>query len=220
MRNRTTYLLLTVLVVLAGVFGFTLGAQAKQEVCPEEGKVESQVDGDLNDIVLDYGTVVCIKGGQTIVTLTSDGYLTLFEMLNTGHDVSHYTVLELPPPPCCVTTTTTTPSTTTTVPDTTTTTDPGTTTTSTTLPSTTTTTPATSTTVPDSTTTTVPDTSSTTVPSDTTTTTGGATSITPPDTDTPTPTELPYTGPVAITGLALLGALLIGAGVTLIRRTA
>ncbi|KKL19709.1 hypothetical protein LCGC14_2462790, partial [marine sediment metagenome] len=118
-------------------------ALAQQEVCPPDGKVESQVPGDLDDIVLPDGTVVCIKASNELVTVTADGVKTLFELINNGHAVSHYTIISTP----TTTTTTTDPDTTTTTmaPETT-----------TTVPETTTTDPAT--TVPTTTPTELPDT--------------------------------------------------------------
>jgi hypothetical protein len=113
-----------------------------EQVCPEEGKVESEVDGDLDEIILEAGTEVCIKGGQTLVNVTADGESTLAELLGTGQNVSHYTIGGTP------STTTTLPETTTTVEESTTTSEAQTTTT--TEPSSTT-----STSTPESTTSTV-----------------------------------------------------------------
>lgn len=153
-----------------------------QEVCPEEGKVESVIDGDLDGIVLEDGTQVCIKGSTDVVYVTADGVSTLFELLGNGHNVSHYTVLETPE-----TTTTTT------VPEETTTTAPSETTTTTVVETTTTTAPEVTTTVPEETTTTVTE-----------------TTITSPPTDPPT--ELPYTGPEDVWLAGLGAALLAGGG--------
>ncbi len=115
-----------------------------QEVCPSEGKVESVVDGDLDGIVLDAGTQVCIKAGTTVVYVEADGIQTLAELIGNGKNVSHYTIIFVPE-----TTTTTAPEvTTTTVAETT-----------------TTTTASPTTTVAETTTTTVPD-PGTTVPSE------------------------------------------------------
>ena len=133
-----------------------------QEVCPSEGKVESVVDGDLDGIVLDAGTQVCIKAGTTVVYVEADGIQTLAELIGNGKNVSHYTIITVPE----TTTTTTVPEvTTTTVPETTTTTVPETTTTTTASATTTSTTTTTTTTTVPETTTTVPD-PGTTVPSE------------------------------------------------------
>ena len=196
MRKHTaTHLLLVVQVALLIVFVFGLQAQAAQEVCPNP-KVESQTDGDLNDIVLPAGTLVCVKGATDLVWATADGQQTLFEILGNGHDVSHYHIAEQ------TTTTTTVPDTsTTTVPPVTTTTPPD---------QPTTTTPGDTTTVPD-------ETSSTTLPDSTTTTDPGGLVPTVPSEPTPTPTLLPYTGMANATILALIATGLVASGVALAR---
>lgn len=204
MRTSTKDVLLSVVAFIAGfllafaVFASTANAA---EVCPEEGKVESIVDGDLDGIVLDAGTEVCIKGGQTLVTVTADGTSTLAELLGTGQNVSHYTILEVPP--STTTTTTSIPETTTTTVTETTTTEP---------PSeSTTTSPTSETTQPSTTTTEAPSTTSSS-PTPTTTETSE------PTTTTPTRPVLPYTGAESLVGLSLLAAALLGGGITLLRR--
>jgi len=170
-----------------------------QEVCPNQGKVESVVPGDLDDIVLDAGTMVCIKAGTTVVHVVADGVQTLAELIGNGKNISHYTIDDWP-----TTTTTTSPTTTTTVPEVTT----------TTVPETTTTVPETTTTVPETTTTTVAET--------TTTTTGSATTSVPEAVtttvagpETTVPSELPHTGintsvwVASALGLLLSGGLLL-----------
>jgi hypothetical protein len=162
----------TLLMMGWAIFPSAAGAVAEQ--CPAGGeKVESQVDGDLDDIVLPAGTLFCVKGATDATgILTADGQTTLFEYLGNDHNVSHYVIY---PPE---TTTTTVPTTTTTVP-----------TTTTTVPTTTTTVPTTTTTVP-TTTTTVP-TTTTTVPGGGGGGGGGTTTV--PVTTTTTPTVGPTT---------------------------
>ena len=187
LRLALSFLLTALLFLLA----FSVDAA---EVCPEQGKVESVVDGDLDGIVLDAGVEVCIKGGQVLMTVTADGTSTLAELLGTGQNVSHYTVLEV----TSSTTSTTVPSTTTTIVVETTTTSGVTTTTTfpetTTTPSTTPSTEAPTTTVLDPTTTTVV--ATTTVSS---------------------VEELPFTG--AEEWLFPLGLVLLASGGYLLRRT-
>jgi hypothetical protein len=94
-----------------------LPASAQAETCPEEGKVEVNPGNQdaINALVLPEGTVVCIKGGETLVTVTADGIKTLQQLLGTGQDVSHYTIITTPSPtppsptPPSPTTTTTPP---------------------------------------------------------------------------------------------------------------
>ena len=186
------------LVAILTTFAFALTVQGAQEVCPEAGKVTSQVDGDLDDIVLDAGTLVCIKAGNDLVNVTADGELTLAELIDNGHNVSHYTILEEPSD----TTTTTTAEPTTTGPEDTTT---------TTEPTTTTTTPG------SSSTTTGP--ATTTRPGDTTTSAQPATTTTAGPTGAdPAVAELPYTGPAGVVGLILAASSLVGLGISLVRR--
>lgn len=104
------------------------GTLTPQGNCPVEGKVESVVDGDLDNIVLAAGTHVCIKGGQTTMLVTTNGEDTLVELLGTGQNVSHYTIIQQPPTTAPTTTTTVAETTTTTVAETTTTTSQTTTT--------------------------------------------------------------------------------------------
>jgi hypothetical protein len=132
-------------VAVLGAVAFLPSASAQAETCPEEGKVEANGGNQdaINNLVLPAGTTVCIKGGQTLVTVTADGVKTLQQLLGTGQDVSHYTIIT---PPGTTTTGTTTTGTTTTGTTTTGTTTTGTTTTGTTTTGTTTT--GTTTTVP------------------------------------------------------------------------
>lgn len=116
-------LIVTVLMLIAAV---ALGT-SNGNVCPEQGKVESQSDGDLDDIVLDAGTEVCIFGANVQVNVTADGEATLRELLGLNKNVSHYTITK---PPSTTTTTTEQETTTTTIAETTTTTVAETTTTS------------------------------------------------------------------------------------------
>jgi hypothetical protein len=170
-------------------------AGAVTDECPAgwTTKVESQVDGDLDDIVLPAGTLFCAKGSTDATgILTADGQKTLLQYLGNDHNVSHY--VTYPPQ---TTTTTTVPTTTTTVP-----------TTTTTVPTTTTTVPTTTTTVP-TTTTTVPGGGggggggTTTVPVTTTTTpTVGPTTV-QPSTKTKSPNVAPTT--VSPRGTAFTG---------------
>jgi hypothetical protein len=181
------------------------------DVCPEDGKVESVVDGDLDGIVLEAGTVVCIKGGQALVTRIADGIDTLFLLLGTGQNVSHYTILE---EPSATTTTSTTSSTTsTTTAETTTTTSEGSTTSAptTTVPSTSTTLP--STTTSESTTSSVPAGSDSTVTSMASSTTPEPPKLGSNDPGAPV---LPFTG-FDITWAVLIGAVLLGGGVSVVR---
>ena len=188
MKTRIAALLTTVGLLLVMTPGL---AAAKQEVCPEEGKVESVTDGDIDNIVLDAGTLVCIKAGTLVVTVEADGQATLAELIGNGKNVSHYTVIQEPPS-----------TTTTTVPE-----------------ETTTTVETSSTTVPE-TTTTVPEETTTTVPQETTTS-EAVTTTAPSQTTTTVPTvteqpELPYTGPEDI-WLAGLGLALLAGGGALVR---
>ena len=202
--------LVTATVVGAVAF-LLMGVAANAEtldsdVCPELNKVESQVDGDLDGIILEAGTLVCIKGGQTKVTVTADGESTLAELLGTGQNVSHYSIIEYP--------------------------DETTTTTTEVPPSTTTTTEATTTTTPTTTTQPTPTTTSTTTPSDTSTTStvppSSTTTTPPPVCDENHPTwdaatglcELPYTGFDDVLPWFLAGSILglIGVGLLQVGR--
>jgi uncharacterized membrane protein len=187
----------TLLMMAWAIFPTAAGA-APGDDCPSgwTTKVESQSDGDLDNVVLPAGTRFCAKGGTNNTgILVADGSTTLAVYLGTGQNVSHYVIY----PPTTTTTTTTTPTTTTTTPTTTTSTP---TTTTTTTPTTTTTTPTTTTTsTPTTTTTTTPTTTTTTTPTTTTTTPGGGgggggggTTTTP----TTTPTTPPTVGPTTI----------------------
>ncbi len=177
-------------LLFMGIMLMPATALAGQEVCPNEGKVESVVDGDLDGIVLAAGTLVCIKAGTTVVYVTADGEQTLAELIGNNKNVSHYTVISTPP----TTTTTTVPPTTTTVPPTT-----------TTVPRTTTTVPETTTTVPETTTT-----------DPVTTTTDPVTTTTDPETVVTTvPSELPKTG-VNASALILTGLVLMSGGLLLL----
>jgi hypothetical protein len=165
------------------------------DVCPEEGKVESQVDGELDNIILEEGTLVCIKGGQATVQVVADGNSTLAEMLGTGQNVSHYTIISVPP---TTTTTTSIPKeTTTTVRETTTTTEEGTTTTN----------GETSTTVPneEETTSSIPP-STTTLPSPT------------EEVVEEEPAALPFTGVGGLVPLSGLALALLASGGLVLRR--
>lgn len=164
-------------------------AKPGQEVCPNERKVESVVDGDLDGIVIAQDVQVCIKAGTDVVYAMGNGVLTLAELVGNGKNVSHYSILDLPEEP---TTTTTVPEeTTTTVPD-------G------------------ETTVPEETTTTVPQETTTTQyqPPDTVTVQTPPTTV--PPTVTEQPPTLPHTGPEDI-WLAGLGLALLAGGGALVR---
>lgn len=230
---RIPLAILTILGMLALIVFVMTGTAQGADVCPEEGKVESQVDGDLDDIVLDAGTLVCIKAGQDLVEVVADGESTLAELIDNGHNVSHYTVLDETTTTTTVEVTTTQSDeepTTTTLPDETTTTtmeDTTTTTvedtTTTTVEDTTTTTveDTTTTTVEDTTTTTEEETTTTTVPEETTTTQPEETTTTVPEETTTstvvittsTAPELPFTG-ANIGMLVLAASALVGLGVT------
>lgn len=182
--------LLSVIGVLILSLGLSLGAlAAPADVCPEDGKVESTVDGDLDGIVLEVGTEVCIKGGQTLVTVTADGTSTLAELLGTGQNVSHYTVLETPS-----TTTSTTTS----------------------IPATTSTIPESTTTTQSPTTTTQPTTSTTMESTTTTETSAPVTSTVPEDPSTtiqsPSSPTLPFTGAGDTEAWLVLGSILLLGG--------
>ena len=193
--QRRLGVILTVLGLLFAFAPVTALANGG-DTCPEDGKVEA-VGDELNDIVLDAGTEVCIKGGTKRVTVTADGVSTLQELLDNRNEnnvlrsVSHYTVIELPP-----TTTTTVPEETTT-----------------TISETTTTVPETTTTVAE-TTTTVGET--TTTVAETTTTVGETTTTAPEDPEEP---ELPFTGPEDGFGLFGLGLALLVSGSCLLFRS-
>lgn len=121
-------------LLFTGIMLIPLTALAGQEVCPNDGKVESVVDGDIDGIVLPAGTEVCIKAGTLVVYVTADGVQTLVELIGNGKNISHYTIITVPTTTTTVPETTTTqPETTTTIPETTTT-EPGTTVPTTTPP--------------------------------------------------------------------------------------
>jgi hypothetical protein len=167
----------TLLMMAWAVFPSAAGA-APGDDCPSgwTTKVESQIDGDLDDVVLPAGTLFCAKGGTNNTgILVADGTTTLAEYLGTGQNVSHYVIY----PP----TTSTTPPGTSTTPPGTSTTPPG---TSTTPPGTTTTTPGTSTTPPGTTTTTPGGGGG-----------GGTTTTTPPASTTPITTP-PIVAPTTV----------------------
>jgi hypothetical protein len=170
----------TLLMMAWAIFPTAAGA-APGDDCPSgwTTKVESQSDGDLDNVVLPAGTRFCAKGGTNNTgILVADGSTTLAVYLGTGQNVSHYVIY----PPTTTTTTMTTPTTTTTTP-----------TTTTTTPTTTTTTPTTTTTTPTTTTTTTP-TTTTTTPGGGGGGGGGGTTTTP----TTTPTTPPTVGPTTI----------------------
>ena len=85
-------------------FAFAVApVRAVSEQCPDGGTtVESLVDGDLDDIVLDAGTAFCVKAGtEASGQMTADGTTTLGEyvalagiLVGSGNtpNVSHYTV--------------------------------------------------------------------------------------------------------------------------------
>lgn len=93
-----------------------VAAEPATEFCPNDqgnpGKVESVVSGDLNDVVLDAGTIFCVKAGTRTTGLqVADGEQTLCEVLQenvdppildgsgeTCRDVSHYIVYGDEPP--------------------------------------------------------------------------------------------------------------------------
>jgi hypothetical protein len=67
--------------------------------CPDfnsPNKVESVVDGDLDGVVLDEGTLFCVKGGNQDATgyLTADGTTTVGEYLPGKYNVSYYITYE------------------------------------------------------------------------------------------------------------------------------
>ena len=114
-----------------------LPAYAVTAHCPDHSsedvvKIEAEEDGELDDIVLEAGTVFCVKGStDQSGILEADGETTLFDYLDNGHSVSYVVIYEVPedeePPNETTTTTTTTqppPTTTTTQSPTTTTTRP------------------------------------------------------------------------------------------------
>jgi hypothetical protein len=78
------------------------GDLTEQGNCPEAGKVEANAENQeaINDLVLDAGTHVCIKGAQKTALVTADGESTLMELLDSRNandnlqDVSHYSVIE------------------------------------------------------------------------------------------------------------------------------
>lgn len=96
-------------VAILGVLGIAMAlvifallfatASANGGLCPDEGsgtKIESQVDGDLDDIVLDAGTLFCVKAGNTNTgVLVADGETRLCDYLDDcRHNVSHYIIYE------------------------------------------------------------------------------------------------------------------------------
>ena len=96
------------LVVLATMLIGSASAAVGQ--CPAgwTTKVEAQTSGELDDVVLEAGTVFCVKAGtQNTGMLTADGTTTLCEYLieagivtRSGDckNVSHYVVYPSPPP--------------------------------------------------------------------------------------------------------------------------
>jgi outer membrane biosynthesis protein TonB len=87
-----------IMALLALTFAiFVSPVAATTEHCPDHnghpGKVESVVDGDLNDITPAAGTMVCVKGSTDATgIIVADGETTLVDMLDNGHDVSYYIV--------------------------------------------------------------------------------------------------------------------------------
>jgi hypothetical protein len=87
---------------------------ADVEHCPDYNdpaytKVDATFDGELDDIVLEAGTVFCVKAGsENTGVLTADGTTTLQEYLfeagivdgsgEQGRNVSYYVVYEAEPP--------------------------------------------------------------------------------------------------------------------------
>lgn len=73
----------------------TLAKQPEGLHCPDgwTTKVESEVDGDIDSIVLPAGTDACVKGGQSDpIRFTADGETTLGEYLEGKYNVSYYVV--------------------------------------------------------------------------------------------------------------------------------
>lgn len=88
-------LVLLALVALVLIAAPQVNAETNDGHCPNHNghpaKVESQVDGDLNDIVPPAGAYFCVKGSVNATGyLTADGTTTLFDYLGNGHDVSYW----------------------------------------------------------------------------------------------------------------------------------
>lgn len=83
------------LAVMLVIFAVPSMVVANTEHCPSGGeKVEAKGD-DLNDIVLDAGTLFCVKGSTDATgILEADGETSLVVYLDNGHDVSYYVVYE------------------------------------------------------------------------------------------------------------------------------
>src|SRR5215212_5110176 len=93
-RSRKVLMGVAALLMLAASLALSTSAGATTGQCPSGGsKTESQVDGDLDGIVLPAGTQFCVKGSTDVTgVLTADGSATLFEYLSDGRNVSNYVV--------------------------------------------------------------------------------------------------------------------------------
>lgn len=98
MKRLVTTLIAVFAILLIGASTPVL---AVTEHCPDGGtKIESQVDGDLDNIVLTAGTSFCVKGSTDATgILVADGETSLFDYLGNGHNVSYYVVYETPSAP-------------------------------------------------------------------------------------------------------------------------
>lgn len=88
-RTIEAFIAAGVLISLLAFGGGTVSAAT--EHCDSGGtKIESVVDGDLDNIVLAAGTEACVKGSTDAVSFTADGQTSLVDYLDNGHNVSYY----------------------------------------------------------------------------------------------------------------------------------
>jgi hypothetical protein len=96
--------LLAIAAALGLLFSLSSVAFSSTEHCPgqpsdDPNKVESVVDGDLDGVVLDAGTIFCIKAGTETFPGVADGTTSLVEYAESagivggdgqGRNISHY----------------------------------------------------------------------------------------------------------------------------------
>lgn len=111
---RRLPVLIIVLGLLLTALSFAAPVAALTDHCPDHegnpGKVQSVTPGDLDEVVLDAGTLVCVKAGtEATGIVTADGEQSLCDILITAgildgsgetcRNVSYYIIYEAPPPP-------------------------------------------------------------------------------------------------------------------------
>ena len=88
--RRTLAAVLSAAVLLVA---FSAPVAAKSQHCPDKNHPSKVERGNMNDVVLAAGTIVCVKGSTDATgKVVADGIKTLEQILGNGHDVSYYIV--------------------------------------------------------------------------------------------------------------------------------